>query len=660
MKRNFYRRLIGVSVEERKEAVDRKREEKMERRQGQQEGSRGLVRGRELRPVEEEDGAVLGFAEVSGMSSDEEQLRLDSRLGDADGSIDWTTQDTEILPTEEANEDFQEDSRTELREKSQEGIGKEGRDAIMEMLRAMREESTRNTKKLEENMEKSTEKNNAEIKTLGERMERSSEKNKLELEKKIAESSSELKREVNKTNQEVARMRTEFREREEKLLEKIEIQMNQELTGVRNEMEAIKDKVEEVAKTLEKEQEEQGQKLITLEVRTDQMEERIQHNNIRTKGEIAEVQKKVGDLEDQQGKIVEELRSKEVTGRQNIIVECGHTSRHELPQFQGNERNPIEYLKEIQNLIDRKGQTIAGWNIIKSEIKNSMHGGARKWWNEHKDQIHNLDDFEREFRKMYWDEDIIRRNKQDLEVGWYRGTGGELEYFWEKMAVARNLGSFESEEDIVNLLKRHFGTEFNDMCGYQGIKTKEQFEMALKKAYEKDRIKGGNREAMAQIIRENQSQAKPYRKDTAEFPKKEDFQGRREGPPRWKLIGGYHQVNFPDEIRRGYPPPPRYHPNQIPMMPQQPRPYQEQFTRENRGWNPNGRSGDQWQYPQPRKYNGKPQEPQSHPMHKQYDQRGNNSQAYHNNQGKNQNPRNEDRHGKREGRPENAGGGQKQ
>ena len=140
------------------------------------------------------------------------------------------------------------------------------------------------------------------------------------------------------------------------------------------------------------------------------------------------------------------------------------------PTFTGKTAElPMQFLVNLKQFRDVYGQ---GYHF-KVIINQCMERLARKWWNITRDRITTWEDFERQFCRRFWSEEIEDNVKLRLDYEWYdeKKKMSRMGYAMNAIGLARDLRPAISETEIVNTVRRHFPEDIRATLRTLGIRT---------------------------------------------------------------------------------------------------------------------------------------------------------------------------------------------
>ena len=145
------------------------------------------------------------------------------------------------------------------------------------------------------------------------------------------------------------------------------------------------------------------------------------------------------------------LREKPYNHTQFITSE-----NREMINFRSYRRNPIEFLKRVEELIEKNRET--RWSSVRSMIDEMFRDTHDNWWTATRPEINDTQEFKKQFREKYWSESTQNVFRNDISNGRYETQGGHTltSYFLGKVCLARNLEPRIPEESLVIQLGYHY------------------------------------------------------------------------------------------------------------------------------------------------------------------------------------------------------------
>ena len=89
----------------------------------------------------------------------------------------------------------------------------------------------------------------------------------------------------------------------------------------------------------------------------------------------------------------------------------------EVINFKSYRRNPIEFLKRVEELIERNRDT--RWTTVRSLIDEMFRDTNDNWWTATRPEISCTQEFKTLFREKYWSESTQNVVRNDISNGRY-------------------------------------------------------------------------------------------------------------------------------------------------------------------------------------------------------------------------------------------------
>jgi hypothetical protein len=155
------------------------------------------------------------------------------------------------------------------------------------------------------------------------------------------------------------------------------------------------------------------------------------------------------------------------------------TDRDNIPRMQDYRTNPMEYLRNLKELLEYR--EITNWKIIKKIINESCTQQTEIWWYVCKDTLNSFSEFEAAFKARYWNELHQNIAREKILAGHYNPNRGQsmTEYFLDRVLLARNFDPPLSEITIVSRLAQHFNECVRLARLSSNANTVEKFEQLL-------------------------------------------------------------------------------------------------------------------------------------------------------------------------------------
>lgn len=139
--------------------------------------------------------------------------------------------------------------------------------------------------------------------------------------------------------------------------------------------------------------------------------------------------------------------------------------------------HPMLFLKKLKKLFDEAGVPEAAQVSL---AVNCLKGSAADWIAAKEHTIKNYVEFERAFKSRYWGGDAERDLYREIRYGAYK-NGSRADYMLKLAGKATFLSERIEEEDLVEMLSKHFEKEIQRAVYLNGIKTLEDFDEYLRK-----------------------------------------------------------------------------------------------------------------------------------------------------------------------------------
>ena len=182
--------------------------------------------------------------------------------------------------------------------------------------------------------------------------------------------------------------------------------------------------------------------------------------------------------------------SKATKNLQSSRVACGgYKEEPDNLTFTGDANdNPMEFLRRFERYTARVNPLMD--NEDKIEILNrQLKGWAGTWWRVISDRVKTYEEFKMKFLGQYWNVQIQRRVRDQLEFGKYssamRISPGN--YVLKVMAQVKYLTPPLEERDLVYKLARHFSDKTRVATVTRGVSTIEEFIMVIDECQDLER-----------------------------------------------------------------------------------------------------------------------------------------------------------------------------
>lgn len=128
------------------------------------------------------------------------------------------------------------------------------------------------------------------------------------------------------------------------------------------------------------------------------------------------------------------------------------------PTYSGNtSERPIRFVEDLKQYKNALGPRY-DFKII---VTQSLTGIAADWWKLAAYECSQWQNFEEQFIKRFWNDDIQFSAKEKLEFGWHNPEGKQkrLAYALNALGIAREIRPPWSEQEITKKLSRHFSED---------------------------------------------------------------------------------------------------------------------------------------------------------------------------------------------------------
>lgn len=237
--------------------------------------------------------------------------------------------------------------------------------------------------------------------------------------------------------------------------------------------------------------------------------------------------------------------SKAAKGLQAGKMRCGgYKEEPENLTFAGDSNdNPMEFLYQFGNYCNRINRLMDDEDKLEV-LGRLLKGWAGTWWRVIADRVKTYEEFRQKFLGQYWNIQIQRRVRDQLEYGKYsplmRMSPGN--YVLKIMAQVKHLTPSLDESDLVYKLSRHFTEKARVATVTRGVKTIEEFIMVIDECQDLERELQRTQVRVENAYPKNQErqQQKPWVKtpQTEHYKPKERRSGSVEqmgNPPEKKL-----------------------------------------------------------------------------------------------------------------------------
>ncbi|XP_024946769.1 uncharacterized protein LOC112495244 [Cephus cinctus] len=160
-------------------------------------------------------------------------------------------------------------------------------------------------------------------------------------------------------------------------------------------------------------------------------------------------------------------------GRSRTLDASWGAPRMTLPTFNGAATSrPMRYLQELKQYC----LTLGLEQDIKLVISQSMTGSTKEWWLLIEEKIYAWEDFEREFKRRFWNEEEQYRISEKLEFGSFdeNKKGSRVDYAIRIISNAKDIEPPIPEAQIITKMARHFDENIRSAILARGMKTTDE------------------------------------------------------------------------------------------------------------------------------------------------------------------------------------------
>ncbi|XP_050515693.1 putative uncharacterized protein DDB_G0282133 [Diabrotica virgifera virgifera] len=185
-----------------------------------------------------------------------------------------------------------------------------------------------------------------------------------------------------------------------------------------------------------------------------------------------------------------EVKTQHNTGeRRQVII---HNGAENKVQFGGDikKQHPVPFIRMLKN----KKQGYEEFEEAKDMIRTHFRDGAALWFESKQNELQDWEEFERKFLRYYWGKEKQMVVNSELQNGKYDEKLGisEEKYALQVYASGQYLNYNYSEEQLVELIARHFDNTMEDYVTLQGYRDMDslcQF-LVVREARRKERRTG--------------------------------------------------------------------------------------------------------------------------------------------------------------------------
>ena len=172
----------------------------------------------------------------------------------------------------------------------------------------------------------------------------------------------------------------------------------------------------------------------------------------------------------------QERLQRQLAGVEGIPGNRINETPHNELKYNGGDRYPMEFLKELSELQE---QHYPSDNI--KWIGRHLEADAEIWWRVILSQVSNFEEFKEAFIQKYWGQEKQNTIRDNLEFGRYNWRGGlnPVQYMERLLLESRQLTPAITDRQLIKKLARHFGREFEVAVVTRGVNAIQTFESLI-------------------------------------------------------------------------------------------------------------------------------------------------------------------------------------
>ena len=100
-----------------------------------------------------------------------------------------------------------------------------------------------------------------------------------------------------------------------------------------------------------------------------------------------------------------------------------NTDNRDTINFRNYKRNPIEFLKRVEELIVKNRET--RWTTVRGMLDEMFRETYDNWWTATRPDIQSIQEFKTQFKAKYWSESTQNMVRNNLSNGRYESQNGQ-------------------------------------------------------------------------------------------------------------------------------------------------------------------------------------------------------------------------------------------
>lgn len=240
---------------------------------------------------------------------------------------------------------------------------------------------------------------------------------------------------------------------------------------------------------------------------------------------------------------------------ENVLIQSSRSTRPKikpkLPTFKGDFRDkPLRFLSDLRSYVH-----ISQLDDLEAlyQIKQSLEGPARAWYDVAEQSIKTFKQFESRFRERFWSEAIQDDWARKVESMTFDPNGkfSRLEHATHIWGFALELGTRYTEEELVRKISAHFEWDVRYAVRSQDIKTQAKF-FELLTYRDADFVKRNKNKYQSSNKKEERGDQRPPQQTDKANPNIKPFSAQNTNQPMYNKNNN-HSYNNNNNNKGAYP-----------------------------------------------------------------------------------------------------------
>lgn len=173
----------------------------------------------------------------------------------------------------------------------------------------------------------------------------------------------------------------------------------------------------------------------------------------------------INEIVDKVNETTSKLDAQELNRGDQLVVK---TLKPYLRNFQKDDENPMQFINDINRLVDSRPE-MKTWDNLFPLLDKALKS-VDYWWVVVKDTINDVDDFAKKFKLKFFNRNIQREYMAKLRSEKYEtGKGSMSQFFLKHLAILRNLDKPMSDDEIIQLIIELFPENITQSIILRGL-----------------------------------------------------------------------------------------------------------------------------------------------------------------------------------------------